>query len=133
MKPCPCFSSKPYAECCRPYHEGLLPEEALKLMRSRYSAYALGLAEYIIQTTHPDHPSYSSETSLWKQDILKFSNSTLFVSLTILDFIPGDKKAYVTFKAGLKQNDQDVSFTEKSFFLKEGARWLYRQGEILSP
>lgn len=51
---CACGSTLAYADCCRPLHHGTrqaaTPEE---LMRSRYSAYALGLADYVFRTWHP--------------------------------------------------------------------------------
>ena len=54
--PCPCRSSEvdalAYAVCCRPLHDGLesgvhapTPEA---LMRSRYSAYVVGLIDYLL-------------------------------------------------------------------------------------
>ena len=56
---CPCESGKPYNKCCEVYHLGTPAPTAEALMRSRYSAYALAtkipaLAEYILQTWHPD-------------------------------------------------------------------------------
>lgn len=39
-KPCPCFSGKPYGECCKPFHEGKKLPEPVDVMRARYSAYA---------------------------------------------------------------------------------------------
>lgn len=51
---CPCDSGEPYASCCQPLHHGQVASSALALMRSRYTAYALGLAEYLIKTWHPE-------------------------------------------------------------------------------
>ena len=130
-KYCPCHSGNPYGECCEPYHRGRPAENALVLMRSRYAAYALHLADYIIATTHRNHPSYSSNTSKWKRDILSFSSTTRFLGLTIRAFSDGEEEAYVTFTAHLEQNGKDASFTEKSRFVKEGGRWLYESGERL--
>ncbi len=127
-KLCPCHSGKWYRDCCKPYHEGKLPENALLLMRSRYAAYALGLADYIIATTHPSNPDYSAPTEQWKQEILAFSNQTRFLGLTIHTFLDGPSEAYVAFTAHLEQNGIDASFTEKSRFFKEGERWLYTEG-----
>lgn len=128
---CPCHSGKPYQECCKAYHAGQLPENALALMRSRYAAYALHLADYIMQTTHPDNRSYSSDEVHWKKEILKHYKQTDFYGLKILDFIDGPKEAYVIFTAYLRQDRRDMSFTERSRFLKEGDSWLYESGEIL--
>ncbi|MBJ7449651.1 MAG: hypothetical protein JHC93_04750, partial [Parachlamydiales bacterium] len=58
MKTCPCHSSLDYEKCCKPFHDGIPAPTALALMRSRYSAYALHLIEYIIATTHPTHTDF---------------------------------------------------------------------------
>ena len=127
---CPCCSGKSYQECCEPYHKGRLPENALTLMRSRYSAYALRLADYIIDTTHPMNPHYVADNrKAWKEEIMTFARLTHFVKLEIVEFIDGDEKAFVTFNAHLKQAGKDVSFSEKSSFEKVGKKWLYRDGE----
>ena len=55
--PCPCGRGPSYAQCCARWHAGPLQGEAPDaetLMRSRYSAYALGLHDYLLQTWHPD-------------------------------------------------------------------------------
>lgn len=98
-------------------------------MRSRYAAYALGLADYIIRTTHRSNPHYSSNFSAWKQDILRFSHGTEFIGLTIHEWSDGEDVAFVTFTAQLKQQGRDSSFTEKSRFVKEGGSWSYQSGE----
>src|SRR5687767_14256836 len=59
--PCPCRASEPgltaYSACCQRWHAGLesgmhapTPEA---LMRSRYSAYVVGLIDYLLSTWHP--------------------------------------------------------------------------------
>lgn len=122
---CNCGSGIKYEDCCGKYHRGELPETALQLMRSRYCAYARNLPEYIMETTHHENRSYQTDKAAWKKSLQKFSRATLFDQLTILDFTDGEDEAYVTFKAHLRKGLQDVSFTEKSKFLKVNGRWLY--------
>jgi SEC-C motif-containing protein len=122
---CPCFSGKEYGECCKPFHEGKLPETALQLMRSRYAAYALNLPKYIIQTTHPENAQFERDVKAWAEGISQFSEGTQFVGLEIVDFEERGDEATVTFVARLMQNGRDVSFREKSFFRRVGGRWLY--------
>ena len=117
---CPCHSEKSYEVCCAPYHKGKNPENALLLMRSRYAAYALGLADYILQTTHPQNPQIFT-----RDQILSFCRITTFVGLDILSFEDGENIAYVTFTAHLQQEGKDASFTEKSLFEKVEGKWLY--------
>ncbi len=128
MKPCPCHSGTNYSACCEPYHLGKHPDTALQLMRSRYSAYALGLADYIMTTTHPHNPTYTQDKIQWKIEILHFCQNISFDGLQILEFTDGEKEAYVTFTARLKQQGQDASFTERSRFAKVDGRWLYVDG-----
>lgn len=53
---CPCGRSEPYEGCCGRWHAGALHLQAPSaeaLMRSRYSAHALGLHAYLLDTWHP--------------------------------------------------------------------------------
>ena len=127
---CPCSSQKLYQECCKPYHDGALPENALKLMRSRYSAYAMHKAGYIIQTTHPKNRAYEKDLVEWEKKILEFCSATRFNGLEIVEFIDGHERAYVTFIAHLRNEWGDASFREKSTFEKVGDQWLYWAGEV---
>jgi len=102
-------------------------------MRSRFSAYALELADYLIETTHVENPSYQNDHSRWRAEILAFSKSTHFEGLEIVEFIDGEHEAFVTFFARLSQSGQDVSLVEKSRFLKVGDRWIYHSGEVHIP
>jgi SEC-C motif-containing protein len=111
---------------------GKLPENALFLMRSRYCAYALHLADYIMHTTFPKEPAQEGDPMQWKSDIIAFSQATQFQDLSIIKFIDGPQEAYVTFTAHLKQKDIDATFTEKSHFVKVDDCWLYESGQILN-
>lgn len=123
---CPCSSGEPYEKCCKPFHQGELPKKPVQLMRSRYSAYALDLADFIIDTTHPEHPQFISDKEAWRRDIHLFSQVTTFQKLDILD----TTESTVTFRAHLTQGRRDASFTEKSLFEKVDGRWLYKSGEF---
>lgn len=112
------------------FHEGVLAENALELMRSRYAAYAMNLPDYIIQTTHPVSSNYSDNKFSWKRSISQFSKGSQFVGLEILDFKENKTIATVTFVAHITQEGHDATYTEKSFFEKIRGRWLYRGGEL---
>jgi len=127
---CPCGSEDTYANCCRNFHKGHLPDSALKLMRSRYSAYALGLSEYIIRTTHPGSTHYQHDTEHWIKTISDFCSHTAFEGLEILDFQEKGFFATVTFVAHLTQDNKDTSFTERSYFEKIKNTWFYRSGQL---
>lgn len=125
---CPCKSGKAYKACCKSFHDGKLPSTALELMRSRFSAYALRLADYIIETTHSENPGRIADLKLWRKEVLKFSEQTRFDGLIIESFEPGEDIACVCFTARLRQGSRDNSFTEKSLFEKVNGKWLYKSG-----
>ncbi|MDM5272702.1 YchJ family metal-binding protein [Sulfurovum sp. zt1-1] len=124
--PCPCGSQKKYKKCCAIYHKGALAQDALSLMKSRYSAFATGDADYIIKTTHPENPDYTLDRKSWKNDIDLFSKHTEFLGLKIIEFVDGEEEAYVAFEASLSSGP----LIEKSRFLKREGRWLYVDGLI---
>lgn len=127
---CVCCSGHEYDRCCRPFHEGALPENALQLMRSRYTAYALNIPDYIVSTTHLASPQYSANQFNWKRSISQFSQNSCFQKLEILDFKEKATVATVTFTAYLSQGAHDATFTERSYFEKIGSKWLYRSGRL---
>lgn len=100
-------------------------------MRSRYCAYALALIDYIMDTTHPAHPEYSTDRTRWKAEIKSFTDNTRFHQLKILGALDGETLSTVKFTAYLRQADQDATFTENSTFEKVDGKWLYRSGEII--
>ncbi len=130
---CPCGSLIKYKKCCKPFHEDIkTPINALELMKSRYCAYAIEKSEYIISTTHQKNRDFNTDTKVWNNDILDFSRNTKFEKLEILEFIDGQTESFVTFKANITQNKQDVSFIEKSRFIKENGKWQYIDGEFIN-
>ena len=129
---CPCGSLIKYKKCCKPFHENIkTPINALELMKSRYCAYAIEKSEYIILTTHQNNRDFNTDTKVWNNDILDFSKNTKFEKLEILEFIDGQTESFVTFKANITQNKQDVSFVEKSRFVKENGKWQYIDGQFI--
>ncbi|NGX30282.1 MAG: hypothetical protein KR126chlam4_01100 [Candidatus Anoxychlamydiales bacterium] len=130
-KLCPCQSKKPYIDCCEKFHLGKKnPLNAKDLMRSRFSGYALGLADYIIKTSHPKNVCFQKDLKTLKEDILRFCKETSFGNLEILDFIEEKDKAFVTFIAYLKADKKDITFTEISHFEKKDGKWLYKDGQL---
>jgi len=121
---CPCGSGKKYKECCFKYHKGAKPKNALILMKSRFSAYAVGDANYIIKTTHKNSPHYEEDKLQWIKEIKEFSKSN-FKKLEIIEFTENENEAFVEFKAYI----DDYIMHENSRFIKEDI-WYYIDGEI---
>ena len=125
--PCPCGGG-PYASCCRPFHRGeALPVTAEQLMRSRYSAYSLGVIDYLLQT----HPSEVPEAQR-RQELKASCRAVRWIRLRITGRDAGgagDLTGTVTFEAHYRQGGQAGVLREHSRFGREGGvldgRWLY--------
>jgi len=120
--PCPCGSGKKYKKCCMVFHKGANAKDALTLMKSRYSAFAMQKIDYIIKTS-----TFQKDYN----DLLAFAKSCEFLALKIVSFEESGDEAYVTFSAKIECNGADASFSEKSRFIREDGVWLYESGEIL--
>lgn len=134
LAPCPCHSGKSYLFCCAPFHKGVPAPTALQLMRSRYAAYALGKADYIIETTHPRHQEASLPPDVRRKKILQFCSSTRFEGLKVESFSEEGNRATVTFVAFLltkgKKGKIDSSFREVSLFEKVEGIWKYLTADV---
>ncbi len=116
---CPCqkqqTNAQRYNTCCKVFHDGELAPTAEKLMRSRFSAYALGLSTYLKDTWHSStrpNPLEAEPDDQWlKLDIISFSDNT------------------VHFKAFYKEDNAFAFLEEHSRFTHEHGRIVYLSGE----
>lgn len=114
----------PYAQCCGPYVEdfdGTPAPDAEALMRSRYSAFVLERAGYLLATWHTSkRPSQ-----------LTFDPGVKWLGLEVREHQPIDAThAEVEFVA--RQRDQSgraVRLHERSRFVREDGRWYYLDGD----
>ncbi|MEG1833594.1 MAG: YchJ family metal-binding protein [Burkholderiaceae bacterium] len=123
--PCPCGSGHLYENCCGRFHGGplhLQAPNAEALMRSRYTAFVLGLSDYLLATWHPStqpaHLDLDEPGLRWLGLALR--------SHTQQD----DKHATVEFVARSKQGGRAHRLHETSRFVREGDRWLYLDGDL---
>lgn len=88
-------------------------------MRSRYSAYVLGLAHYLLDTWHPrTRPaSLSLAQARW-------------LGLSVRHHESSGDTAVVEFVARFRSNGKGQRLHERSRFLRENGRWFYLDGEF---
>jgi SEC-C motif domain protein len=122
---CPCGSGREYARCCGRWHSGEHAPTAEALMRSRYAAFVLGLDRYLLDTWHPSKRPASIE----------FEPRQRWLGLTIVAAsVSGADNAEVEFIARFRIGGASAArLHERSRFVREGERWLYMDGQILSP
>jgi SEC-C motif-containing protein len=117
--PCPCGGGD-YASCCRPYHDGAPAPDAERLMRARYSAYALGGMQFVFDTWHADTRPLREE--LAQDPAIKW------LGLEVRRHVPGESEATVEFVARSKTGGRAQRLHEISRFVRDGGRWFYIDG-----
>ncbi|MGR9107685.1 MAG: YchJ family protein [Gammaproteobacteria bacterium] len=126
---CRCGSGLPYPECCGPLHDGSVHAlTAEQLLRSRFSAYALRNANYLMGTWDP--VSRPAQIDFSEED-----NPVEWVCLEILRCKKGaatDRKGIIEFKAYSLVDGNERMMHEVSQFRKIENRWFYCEGEIRS-
>ena len=120
---CPCGRGKGLAACCGRYHGGEAAPDAETLMRSRYTAYALGLEAYLLATWHP---STRPATLGLATEI-----PPKWLGLDVKRFAQQDEThATVAFVARYKVGGRAHRLQESSRFVKEDGRWFYVDGDV---
>lgn len=126
--PCPCTSKKTFDKCCEPYLTGKkAPETAERLMRSRFSAYALGKVDYLVATTCAEE-----REKLDRKDLADYCKAISCISLKIVKTEAGgpqDEEGTVLFHASLQVNGKRQLHREFSRFRREEGRWVYVDGD----
>jgi SEC-C motif-containing protein len=111
----------PFADCCAPLHQGQPAPDAERLMRSRYSAFVLGLTEYLLATWHPSTRPAS----------MALEPGAHWLGLEIKDHrLTGADSAEVTFVARFRVAGRAVRQHERSRFVREGGHWFYVDGDV---
>lgn len=125
---CPCGRtdlrgrSVAFDQCCGRYLDHDVPApDAEQLMRSRYSAFVLGRADYLRSSWHPS----TRPADLTLEPGIKW------LGLEVRDHRPVDANhAEVEFVARSRVAGRGQRLHERSRFVCEDGRWFYVDGDI---
>ena len=89
-------------------------------MRSRYAAFVLERAAYLLSSWHPSH----------RPPHIEFDPGVKWLGLEVRDYdVTGADTAVVEFIARHKpSSDPEIRLHERSRFLRVGDRWFYLDG-----
>ncbi|WP_373975149.1 YchJ family metal-binding protein [Chitinibacter sp. SCUT-21] len=118
---CPCGAAD-YEQCCQPFHQGQAAPTPEKLMRSRYSAYVLGLEDYLLASWHS---STRPETLDLNED-----PKPKWLGLTVNHAESDGDQGFVAFVARYKVGGRAYRMSEHSRFRFEDGRWFYVDGVV---
>jgi SEC-C motif-containing protein len=121
---CPCLSGETSGNCCGRFHRGeAQAPTAERLMRSRFSAFAVGDVDYLLATWHPRTRPAGFELDpnvRWRRlDIVNTTRGGMLDTHGTVEF-----RAYFRGAAGAGSQH------EVSRFVREGGRWLYLDGDV---
>lgn len=125
---CPCGRSDarrqvlPFEACCGRFidHDSPAPD-AESLMRSRYSAFALGRVEYLLTSWHAS--TRPAELTL--------EPGVKWLGLDVKHHrLIDDTHAEVEFVARSRAGGRGQRLHETSRFVREGGRWFYVNGDL---
>ena len=120
---CPCGSGKPLTDCCARWFVAHNAPDAESLMRSRYTAYSLGMVDYLLATWHESK----------RPSNLELEEDMRWIGLKIVDRQagkPGDDRGVVQFIARYKATNGCAGrMEERSRFVFEQGRWFYLDAE----
>ncbi|MFF7241402.1 YchJ family protein [Streptomyces collinus] len=117
---CPCGRPESYDACCGRFHAGTAAAPTAEaLMRSRYSAFVVGDAGYLLRTWHPGT----------RPGRLDLDPGTRWTGLEILGTTDGSafhRTGTVTFRASYRGG----SLHERSRFERVDGAWVYVDGDF---
>ena len=122
--PCPCGGGS-YGACCGPFlDDAEAPSTAERLMRSRYTAFALHDRRYLLRSWHPST----------RPRRLELDDHTEWRRLVVIDTVagsPDDETGVVEFRAIYREGGVRGELHERSRFVRDAGRWSYLDGELL--
>jgi SEC-C motif-containing protein len=140
-KKCFCGSEHSFNNCCQVFIEqkaikSIFPQRPEELMRSRFSAYAIGNSQYIYDTYAKQSQALQSvkeindggEFCLWIALIIHASNANgITIDLAKNEGI----EQFVEFSAFYITNSTLCELRENSRFIVENSQWRYIDGDII--
>ncbi|MCB7136021.1 YchJ family protein [Cellulosimicrobium marinum] len=131
---CPCGTGDTYGACCGRHHAALRGDgaggagapTAEALMRSRYSAFAVGDADYLLATWHastrPGTLDLDDDVEWRRLDVVRTEAGGPFDDAGVVEFVAHHRSRTDRTDRG--------RLHEVSRFVREDGRWLYVDGQV---
>ncbi len=100
----------------------------MRLMRSRFAAFARGDGAYLWRTLHPDHPLRERPEAEVVRELSRARQTLRYRALEVHDHDAAGDAARVLFTATVFERGRDRSFSELSRFARVEGGWRYLDG-----
>ncbi len=129
---CPCTSGKSFDQCCAPVIAGTQKAPTAEaLMRSRYTAFATGAVDWIIDSQIPEGRPFTDRTATEE-----WSKRSTWKGMQVLQTQqggPDDEEGLVEFKAFYELGGEDIIHHEIASFRKLDGAWHFVDGVEMKP
>lgn len=131
MSLCSCSSGIDFTQCCGPVLSGeKAAATAEALMRARYTAYARGDIDFVMNSTLPSSRS-DSDIEAMKQ----WSSQAEWTGLEVASTKAGgeeDNRGEVEFVACYNLQGVAQRHHERSTFVKQNGQWFFQDGKVIA-
>lgn len=121
---CPCCSGATLSACCLPMIQGKKKATTAEdLLRSRYTAFARGDVDYILETHHS-----RTRQDVKREEIEDWSKNSKWLGLKVVQKEAGlasDTQGTLVFCAQYFAENKKHDHWEQSFFEKENGEWRF--------
>jgi SEC-C motif-containing protein len=125
---CPCGTGQSHADCCGPIIGGeRKAATAEQLMRARYTAYAQGEIDFILETMEPQRRAETDDDG-----IREWSENSEWLGLAVLATEgggPEDETGMVEFVAEYVYDGEERRHHERASFSRLEGSWYFVEGE----
>lgn len=121
---CPCGKGENFENCCEPYLTGKkYAEDAVTLLRSRYTAFVAANIDYVLETHHPD-----TMESIDRESTEAWAKESAWLGLEILEeSLPVESKDThaIKFIAKYLEKGKFKHHDEIALFKKDHEQWKF--------
>jgi SEC-C motif-containing protein len=122
---CPCGSGLELDVCCGPIVDGAMAISPEALMRSRYSAFALGNIEHIARTHAPEIGDDFN-----RAEAERAASEVEWLGLEVISSSETGDEGVVEFYIRFRRDGQEFGQHERAVFRRDEGRWLYVSGKV---
>ena len=127
MKFCLCGTGRDFEKCCAPLIAGAAPETAEALLRARYTAFAMGNTDFLVNTLVPE--MRESFDVIEAENIAADAQWQGLEIRTITGGAVEDDTGSIECVASFKLYDQQRVHHELAQFRREQGRWMCAGGQ----
>ena len=125
MTLCPCCSQRNFDDCCGPIIQGGVAPTAEAVMRSRYTAFALGKLDYVQRTHAPEvYDDFN------RAEAERLAKECEWQGLEIRTSTETGDTAEIEYQLKFRRKEQNIAKVALSRFRRVDGEWLFVESDM---